>query len=252
MNFHKHCTSVMKRLRTLSLLGTIILVNCTGYTVEKDAVYYKRFDEANGPSQGLIQEADAESFVALEYEYGKDNKHVFYQGKLVPGAEPSSFKPLTRLYAVDKFRGYYAGDSIAHSTANGFTIIDDYYSKDNTNVFYTIEPLDVCSVNDFHIYPNKIEEAITERWSTDGCFYYFKHFKVPSTDYKNVKFFLGSAGFAKDKQWVYYLNRRINYNEEGERIIDTVDVETFNVTGYLDCRDKFGCINVFKGREECE
>ncbi|MGH9954712.1 MAG: DKNYY domain-containing protein, partial [Nitrososphaeraceae archaeon] len=75
------------------------MINCTGYNVEKDGVYYKRFDEARGPSQGLIKDADPESFVVLDYEYGKDRNHAFYQGSVIPGAEPSSFKPLTRLYA---------------------------------------------------------------------------------------------------------------------------------------------------------
>ena len=243
---------MINRLLTSILLGTIVLVSCTGYKVEKDGVYYKKFDEANGSNKGLIKLADPESFVILEYEYGKDNKYVFYQANIIPGADPSSFKPITRLYASDKYRAYYSGDSIALSTAKDFTIIDDYYSKDKSNVFYTTKPLNVCSTDNFHIYANKIKEDELERWSTDGCFYYFKNFKVPSTDYRNVKYFQGSAGLSKDKQWVYYLDRKINYNDKGERIIDTVDVETFNVTNYLDCRDKFGCINVFHGRENCE
>jgi hypothetical protein len=203
---------MIKRHNAFILLQAIVLASCTGYNIERDGVYYKRFDEASGPSKGLIEDADPESFVILEYEYGKDKEHVFYQGRIIPGADPSSFKPLTRLYSNDKFRGYYCGDSIAFSTANGFVIIDDYYSKDKHDVFYTTKSLHVCSIDNFFIYPNKIEEDDLERWSTDGCFYYFKNFKVPSTDYNNIKFFMGSAGFAKDKQWVYYLDRKINYN----------------------------------------
>lgn len=243
---------MINKLQPSILLAALILIGCTGYNIERDGVYYKRFDEAQGPGKRLIKDADPESFVVLDYEYGKDNKHVFYQGNIIPGADPSSFDPLTRLYAKDKFRAYYSGDSIASSTAMRFTIIDEYYSKDQTNVFYTTKALNVCSTDKFHIYPNEIEENKLDRWSTDGCFYYFNNFKVPSTDYPNIKFYKGSAGFAKDKQWVYYRDRKINYNEEGERIIDTVDVETFNVTDYIDCNDKFGCINVFHGRKNCE
>lgn len=244
--------TMTKRFKKLFFLGTTLLVSCTGYNVEKDGVYYKRFDEASGPSQGLIKDADPESFVILDYEYGKDHRQVFYQGQTIPGADPSTFKPLTRLYAIDKFRGYYAGDSIANSTSKDFTIIDEYYSKDKTNVFHTTKPLNVCSVDNFHIYSNKIEEDLSDRWATDGCFYYFDNFKIPSTDYENIKFYAGSAGFAKDKNWVYFRDRKINYNEDGLRIIDTVDVETFTVKNYMDCRDKFGCINVYHGRKNCE
>lgn len=98
----------------------------------------------------------------------------------------------------------------------------------------------------------KLKRTRFERWSTDGCFYYFNNFKIPSNDYENIKFFIGSAGFAKDKRWVYYRDRKINYNGKGERIIDTVDVETFNVTNYLDCSDKFGCLNHVHGRKNCK
>lgn len=93
---------------------------------------------------------------------------------------------------------------------------------------------------------------MNERWATDGCFYYFNQHKIPSDDYKNVYLYRGSAGFAKDRRWVYFRNRKINFDQDGQRILDTADVETFEVRGYLDCRDKFGCINPYHGREQCE
>ncbi len=243
---------MIKQPHAIYFLLAIFLWNCTGYKVEKEGVYYKRFDESRGPSQRLIESADPRSFDVLDYEYAKDSKHAYYQRNIIPGAEPSSFKPLSRLYAVDKFRAYYAGDSIALSTSKEFIIIDEYFSKDKTNVFYTTKPLNVCSVDNFTIYPNKNKEDIVERWSTDGCFYYFNNYKIPSADYQNIKLFIGSAGFAKDKNWVYYRDRKINYTQEGVQILDTVDVETFTVKDYIDCSDKFGCINVFHGRKNCD
>lgn len=243
---------MIKQIQVLLFLGAIFLASCTGYNIERDGVYYKTFDEEQGSGKRLIKDADPENFVILEYEFGKDNQHVFYQGEIIPGANPSSFNPLTRLYATDKYRAYYAGDSIESSTSNGFEIIDEYYSKDKVDVFYTTKSLNVCSIDNFHIYSNKMEEDIRERWSTDGCFYYFNNFKIPSSDYENIAFFMGSAGLAKDKRWVYYRDRKLNYNEHGEKIIDTVDVATFNVTNYLDCSDKFGCINIYHGRKSCK
>ena len=77
------------------------------------------------------------------------------------------------------------------------------------------------------------------------------NFKIPSDDYKNLFLFKGSAGIAKDKKWVYMMDRKINFDEEGNKILDTVDAATFTVTNYLECKDKYGCINVYHGREDC-
>jgi hypothetical protein len=234
------------------ILLTISLVSCTGYQIESDGVYYKDWNEARGSGKRLLEDADPETFVVLENDnYGKDEKLVFYQGKKVTGADAPSFVPLDDIYAKDRLRGYYSGDSIEFSDGTTFKIIDSYYSEDKNDIFYTTRALHVCSTSDFEIFDNDIIENKYERWSTDKCFYYFKNFKIPSKQYNDVKIFKGSAGFAKDKQWVYYLDRKINYNQDGKKILDTVDVETFTVTDYIRSRDKFGCINVFHGRKKC-
>lgn len=230
----------------------LMAAGCVGYNVEKDGVYYKQFNEANGQNKRLIENADPFTFTALEFEYGKDRTSVYYQGRVIPGADPASFKTMSRLYATDAQRAYHAGDSIASSSPEDFAIIDEYYSRDKKNVFYTTHPLNVCSIRNFFIYSNRIESDKLERWSTDGCYYYFKHHRIPSKDYNNTRIYFGSAGFAKDRQWVYYRDRKINFNDQGERIIDTVDVQTFSVSEYIKCRDKYGCINVYHGRKNCD
>lgn len=39
---------------------------------------------------------------------------------------------------------------------------------------------------------------------------------------------------------------------EGEKVVDTIDAASFEVTGLLRSRDKWGCFNPYYGREQCE
>ena len=229
-----------------------ILPACTGYVVENDGVYYRDWNEARGSGKRLLKKLDPKSFEVLDNnDYGKDINFVYYNGNPIAGADPGTFKFVGDLYAVDKFKAYYAGDSIESSSSNDFKIIDSYYSSDYKDIFYTTKPLHVCTINNLKIFKNENNESDYQRWATDGCFYYFMNFKIPSDDYKNLFLFKGSAGIAKDKKWVYFMDRKINFDEEGNKILDTVDAATFTVTNYLECKDKFGCINVYHGREDC-
>ena len=231
----------------LSLL--FLLWNCVGYNVKKEGVYYDTFDEARGSGGFFIEEADPKTFETLEHEYGKDKNAAYYQGRIIPGSDPLTFKVLTRLYAKDMFNGYYAGDSIAGSDGLTFRVIDDYFSSDRKDIFYTTMPLKVCSVVNFKIFENETKESDYERWATDGCSYFFNNYKIPSDDYENIFLFRGSAGFAKDTEWVYYRDLKINFNNEGKRILNAA---SFTIKGHLDCSNKYGCINVLHGRKDCE
>ncbi|MEZ4804716.1 MAG: DKNYY domain-containing protein [Bacteroidia bacterium] len=236
----------------IALVILFILTGCSGYVVEDEGVYYKDWNEARGSSKRLLKDLDPKTFEVLDDDdYGKDFKFVYYHGNPIIGADPKTFKVVGDQYAIDKNRAYYAGLAIETSSSKGFKIIDSYYSCDNKDYYYTTKPLHVCSTKDFKIFPNPNNESEYQRWATDGCYYYYMNFKIPSDDYKNVTLFKGSHGFAKDKSWVYCMDRKINFDAEGNKIIDTVDVATFTVTNYLDCRDKFGCINPYHGREDC-
>ncbi len=243
-------------LNSIKFLGLFLfilgLISCNKYEVEKEGVYYINWNEARGSQKTLLSEADPETFEILsQEEYGKDINWVYFQGAIIPGADAKSFEFIEDLYAKDKNRAYYGGDSIEGSSSKGFRVIDSYYSADFKDVYYTNKPLHVCGTQTFKIFENQNKENLYQRWSTDGCFYYFEHYKVPSTDYKDVYIFKESAGFAKDKEWVYLEGRKLNYNEQGVLIIDTIDSKSFMVTNYIECKDKFGCINPYLGRKAC-
>jgi hypothetical protein len=90
-----------------------------------------------------------------------------------------------------------------------------------------------------------------ESWTTRGKNYYFNNYKVPSDDYENLKIYPKSGGLSKDKKWVYFLHHKLNYNPEGDKVVDTIDATSFIVTGYISCRNKYSCFNVYRGREKC-
>ncbi|MBK6774880.1 MAG: DKNYY domain-containing protein [Flavobacteriales bacterium] len=241
----------MKQFLSISLL-LFILTGCAEYDVENEGVFYSYVDHNLNGVKKPLEGADPETFEVMDNDdYGKDLHSVFYKGERIPGADASSFEFVGDLFAKDKFRVFYAGDSIHASSSRGFRIIDSYYSADHKDIYWTTEPLHVCSTNDFELIPLDSNEHEFERWATDGCWYYLRHFKIPSDDYANVHLYRGSAGFAKDRNWVYHLDRKINFID-GERILDTVDVATFTVSRYIECKDKFGCINPYHGREPCD
>lgn len=237
----------------LILFSLFILSSCTQYDIREDGVYYSDWNEARGKKERLIKDADPKTFKTLKNDiYAVDKNHVFYKGGIILKADPKTFKLLGNGYAIDKNRAYYYGELIENSTSRGFEIINSYYSKDYKNIFYTTFSLNVCSVKSFKFVYNDNSESDWERWTTDGCNYFIKNYKVPSENYKNLKIYKGSAGISSDDKFVYYLDRNIYYNEEGKRILDTIDLNSFKVKDYLGCEDKFGCINVFHGRKNCE
>jgi len=243
----------MKLLFSLLSLFLIVLIeSCNHYENDGSTVYYKSWNEGTGSSKKELTGVDAEKFHVLTYDrYAKDDHIVFFDGNLIKGADAKTFEAIGEIYGRDKYRGYYAGDSIRSSNGPTFKIIDSYYSTDSKDIFYRTNPLKVVSVKKFKFVFDS-DKSDYQRWATDGQFYYFMDCKIPSDDYNHVILYKNSGGIAKDRKWAYYLDRKLNYNDSGKRMIDTIDITTFKVTGYLDCRDKYGCINIYHGRENCE
>ena len=241
----------MKALQGI-LLGLLILIfsTCsTGYKNEGDAVYYKHWNEGSGQHKDRI-DADPKTFKILKFDnYAKDDKNVFYQGEPVYGADASTFEALDDLYARDKNKGYYCKDSVKASNGRTFRMINSYYSTDGLDVFYRTSPLNMADPENFRFVHG---EGDYQSWTTDGKYYYYNRFKVPSEDYKNVIIFPEGGGLSKDKNWVYFDDHKLNYDDDGNKIVDTIDAASFIVTGYIRCKDKFGCFNVYRGRVECE
>ena len=240
----------MKILQNLLFgLLTLSFLSCsTGYKKEGNAVYYQRWNEGSGRHKDKL-DADPKTFQVLKFDtYAKDNNSVFYQGEKIIGADAKTFEALGDFYARDKNFGWYGKDTIKTSKGKTFKVINDYYSTDGFDVFYETSPLHMAEPRSFKFVYG---EGEYQCWTTDGVYYYYNNSKVPSDDYKNLKIYPTSGGLSKDKSWVYFLDHKLNYDIDGKKVVDTIDVASFEVTGYIECRDKFGCFNVYHGRENC-
>ena len=213
----------------------------------------------------ILKGADSESFILLKeytsfgfYQYAKDKNSVFVNGNSLAGADPTTFEPININYSKDTKNIYFLGERFT-SNSQSFELIDQYYSMDKNDIYLNGVPLKVCSFKDFEfVFENSTNnedvwiENASDRWARDGCHYYFGAIKIPSEDYKNIKVFKGSMGIVKDSKSVFYKERNILFNPEGEKILDTIDIETFTCERFLKCKDKFGPINVFCGRTTCD
>ena len=90
------------------------------------------------------------------------------------------------------------------------------------------------------------DENKWNRWSTDGCCYFKKMFKVPTLDYENLITYK-NYDVSKDRYYVYYQNRKIkaSSNEEWIKYTDTIDTQSFKVLGFNHYIDKYSCINIY-------
>jgi hypothetical protein len=56
--------------------------------------------------------------------YGADRSHVFYEGKIIAGADPASFRPLAEYeYGADRNSVFYRGEKLAGADPASFRIL---------------------------------------------------------------------------------------------------------------------------------
>ncbi|HTB52873.1 MAG TPA: DKNYY domain-containing protein [Ferruginibacter sp.] len=240
----------MITIQKISLgLCMLILAGCsTGYKNEGNAVYWESWNEGDGSHKDRI-DADPKTFEVLKFDkYAKDDKNVFYEGEKVEGADAATFESIYEFYARDKNNGYYGKDTVKNSDGRTFKVINGYYSTDGKDYFYMEDPLHMTDPKKFRFVYG---EGDFDCWTTDGKYYYFNNYKVPSDDYANVTIYEKSGGISTDRHWAYFLDHKLNYDDSGRKVVDTIDIASFKVTGYIECRDKYSCFNVYHGREKC-
>jgi len=240
----KTCLNIICALITLSFYGCTV-----GYKNDGDAVYYYHWNEGSGQHKNKLEANPATFKISKFDDYAKDDKSVFYQGEQIVGADATTFEAIDEFYARDKNFGWYGKDTIQTSKGKTFKVINSYYSTDGYDYFYTTSPLKMASPKDFKfVYCKSVDES----WTTDGKFYYYKSYKAPTDDYKHMKTYPKSGGISNDSHWAYFLDHKLNYDIDGKWVVDTIDIKTFKITGYIECRDKYGCFNVYHGREKCD
>jgi hypothetical protein len=110
------------------------LFDAAGYHVRGDKVYYL----AAFPGKAAeIAGADAASFKAFDTTYAKDRSKVYFDGRLLSGADATSFDVLDRSgFASDRNYAYVLDRPVSDDPAH-FQLIDGGLSKDSAAVYWT-------------------------------------------------------------------------------------------------------------------
>lgn len=162
------------------------------YHIENDGVYYKK-EKIN---------ADKKTFRIIGYNnIAKDRKYVYYNGKIISGADPETFEYLNYYYSKDKYNIYLKGKPLNKRDIKTFRVMGAY-NKDKNGVYFQ---------------ENIIKEA--DPASFKVLYYLYHPMGIPQSS---------ETLYAIDDRYVYY---------EG-RVIKNADLKTFEVTNYNQAKDK--------------
>ncbi|GAB2579198.1 hypothetical protein GCM10027190_31140 [Spirosoma areae] len=216
----------------LTLIG-LLVTGCgassrKGYRIEHgDVVFYSGFPA----TRAIIGAADAESFTAINDNYGKDKSHVFYLTTAIPNADPATFLYLAGSYSKDKNSGYSRDQPISSDGPN-FTFVPNpnetptsvsaegiAYARDSHRVYKDVMPIDGADPATFVVVPMFNGNYLTH----DRRWVYFQDKPMEGVD--GATFRKVSDFHFADKQgaWGLVLGRDIFWTP-----IAKVDVATFS------------------------
>jgi hypothetical protein len=199
----------------------------SGYKIEKgEVVIYTGF-----PAQRMVIEvADADTFEALNKDCGKDGKHVFLLGKVIPNADPATFRLLGGSYSKDKNHGY-TRDVIVSDDAANFTIVPNrnetasnvtaegiVYARDSHFVYEGVLKIERADPTTFEFIPMFNGYYVCRDKKT----VYWQHKPLEGTD--GQSFVKITELYFKDKNhaWALILGREVTWS-----IVPNADAATF-------------------------
>ena len=136
-------------IRNLIILSAIclafFLTSCnSGYQKEENKWTWVSYDEAVGKREGIIEEADLETFSVLENDkYAKDKNNVYFNGGIIPFADPNSFKVIDNGYSKDNASVYLDWDKVIFADPKTFEQLVFPYSRDLERVFCGTLPIEI-------------------------------------------------------------------------------------------------------------
>ena len=103
-----------------------------GYGRDDQYVYW--FDCSTSASHATIVKAckQPETFISLDYGYGKDASNVYREGVRIQGADPQTWEMLNRCYSRDRKNVYFGSRTVAAADRNSFRVIAD---ADESSIF---------------------------------------------------------------------------------------------------------------------
>ena len=224
-------------IMALTLLGNSVLATtCAPVTstyVIDSQVRYVMEDRATQPATRLervVRGADPKSFQVLRQpaqapgpcanqrsEYGRDQRHVFYQWKVIPGADPETYTFLDQHYARDKTAIYSHAKRLS-TRLDHFQLLDGGYASDGQRHFYQDV---VIKGPGFELLGGARQAGRGYARTRDAV--YHKGQLIRHADARTFELYKPEVGITRDQHAVYF----------DDRVIRGADPATFEqVHGY--------------------
>ena len=101
-----------KPLKQFIDLNTFTSDTIANFEKDKNYVYFYR-TSSDGVMRFVVKKADPKTFIGIKERWGKDNKNIYYETRIVKKADIETFKILTDSdSAKDKNYYYYQGERI--------------------------------------------------------------------------------------------------------------------------------------------
>jgi hypothetical protein len=137
---------IEKSLSEIIDIGTYVeFDNGTSFSKDKNNVYYS-FVNTGGGYRTIVNSANPNTFKPLsDYQYGMDDKHIFFQSKMIEGLNFKKHEILYTLDTTDFFIDYikdnkvvfYRGDTVKGADAKTFKLINNQkWSAEDKNYKY--------------------------------------------------------------------------------------------------------------------
>ena len=186
----------------------------SGYVRDGSAAYY--FHEVRAKRKVTKVKADLATFEALDEDFAKDDKAVYFRGRKIPGGDPASFRLLKMYYAKDKNQVYYSSSSdrfriLEDANAESFLDMGSEYGTDHSTLYYLGRKANDSKTRD----DSRIVRFIKANPHLRG--YWWTTTPEPA----GGSFSVLEDGYARDDHFLYHNGLRL----------EEVDVHTFAILG---------------------
>lgn len=199
------------------LLTTALMAGCSGpkYVNDGRNVYHSYWTFSFGTMRHELPNVDAASFKRVNGWLGRDRNHVYYEDKLVEGANPATLKAKKKPLCADSKDYYYKGKALYVADMGTFQVLrmDDshLWAKDRQNVYFDDMTIKGADAGTFRI--------INSYEATDKSRVYYFGKVLEGAD--PATYTIMNGGYAKDSRHVWYYGK----------LVEGADAATFRATG---------------------
>lgn len=210
-----------KIILILCLFLNILSMACSPafyeYIIEEKEVYYGLGHYKEGWKK--LEDVNAAKFTTVNYNYGKDDKNVYYENIKIQGVDPKTAVFLGGVgtligetgYMKDRKKAYFNGVPIEGSDSKTFEILGELsgYAKDKNNVYVLGEKLENRDAKSF--------EVIKYDYTKDKNGIYFQNKKLIDAKPEAYKI---DGHYLISNAYVYNGDKKTNYDFNSFKVIE--------------------------------